>query len=140
MFGFILFINLMGAIAAFTIGWWLIDNSYEPYIHKTYLEEVDGGTNMSEEDEADEANTLSSITIAMFYIGVVVIFVAIFSFVWNVVDILLLLLPCVQETTGRPMLKSYHDTLRTDLADVKPINNNKGDGEKFSRLSKIGRV
>ena len=121
LFGFLLFINLLGAGAALFIGWWLIDNSYEPFLHNLYLEEVDGGTNQSQEDEEDESQGLTSIASAMYIIGVITIIVAIFSFVWNVVDILLLLIPCVDNETGRPALGTLHDTLRTQLADVKPI-------------------
>ena len=121
LFGFLLFINVVGALAAFITGWWLIDNSYEPFLHNLYLEEVDGGTNQSQADEEDESSGLSSISSAMFVIGVITIVVAIFSFVWNVVDILLLLIPCVDEETGRPALGTFHDTLRKQLADVKPI-------------------
>ena len=121
LFGFLLFINVVAAVAALYIGWWLIDNSYEPFLHNIYLEEVDGGTNQSQEDEEDESHGLTSIYSGMFIIGVITIVVAIFSFIWNVVDILLLLLPCVDEETGRPALGTFHDTLRTQLTNVKPI-------------------
>ena len=117
LFGFLLFINMVAAVAAFYVGWWLIDNSYEPFLHNIYLEEVDGGTNQSQEDEEDEAHGLTTISSGMFIIGVITIVVAIFCFVWNVVDILLLLLPCIDEETGRPAF----GTLRAQLADVKPI-------------------
>ena len=55
LFGFLLFINVVAAVAVLFIGWWLIDNSYEPFLHNIYLEEVDGGTNQSQEDEEDES-------------------------------------------------------------------------------------
>ena len=54
-----------------------------------------GGVGMSPEDEADQVKTLNQINNIMHIVGVLIITMGLLCFVWNLVDLLFLLAPCI---------------------------------------------
>ena len=96
LFGTLLFLNLVGLIGAFGIAAILMYNADYP----SWAEYFEDGAVI--------------VAIMITISGTV-------CFLWNAIDIWMLLAPCVSDKTGKPCLENCHNKLRTDLANVEPI-------------------
>ena len=105
-FGVLLVWNVLGAVGSFAIAWTLISASTDIHHH------MQGVVNP---EDREALHCISSVAGS---VGGISIVLGLLSFVWNVADIVTILLPC-QST--RSLLGQYQDKLKTDLVQLKPI-------------------
>jgi len=123
LFVFLLLINSAAAAVTITMGWWLIMGYYNLYDANLLDKEASGYKGHFSEDRQYQVD-LAMWGLAT--IGISIIVAAVFSFSWNVLDILILIVPCISRS-GKPCYgfpcgcMQCHNCLRTNLANVEPI-------------------
>ena len=108
-FGVLLVWNVLGVIGSFATAWKLIGASTDIHHH------------VQEVVNPDDRETLQGISSVAGSVGGISIVLGLLSFVWNVADIVTILVPPCQSSTGS-LLGQYQDKLKIDLVQWrKPI-------------------
>ena len=129
LFGFLLFMNLVGFFACIFIGWWLTDWSYD--ILKTrmltdenFFDRMSGFSDEQAQGSLGDSyfDVLTRIQYFMMVIGSIVIVFGVITFSWNALDIWMLLVPWMNRNTGKPLLGCYHNETRRQLPNMEPVD------------------